>query len=142
MTGEYSHHVDEKGRLTIPARFREELGERFVVTKGLDHCLFVYPIPEWSAVEAKLRALPLTSTAARQFVRLLFSGAAECEPDKQGRVHLPPNLREHARIERDVVVIGVGTRAEVWARAEWERYSAEAAAAFEETAEKITDLGM
>lgn len=140
--GEYLHSIDEKGRLTIPARFREELGERFMVTKGLDHCLFVYPMSEWKAVEAKLKALPLTNTAARQFVRLLFSGAAECEPDRQGRVLLPPTLREHARIDRDVVVIGVGTRAEVWAKAEWDRYSQEAGSAFEEIAEKITDLGI
>lgn len=140
--GEYLHNIDEKGRLTIPARFREELGERFMVTRGLDHCLFVYPMSEWKAVEAKLKALPLTNTAARQFVRLLFSGAAECEPDKQGRVLLPPPLREYARIERDVVVIGVGTRAEVWSRSDWDRYSQEAGASFEEIAEKITDLGI
>lgn len=142
MMGEFQHSLDEKARLTIPARFRDELGPRFVLTKGLDHCLFAYPQAEWANVEARLKALPLANAAARQFVRLFFSGAAECEVDRQGRVLIPQGLRDHARIERDVVIIGVGTRAEIWARAEWEAYSERAAGSYAEVAEQIAGLGI
>lgn len=140
--GEFEHTIDEKARLIMPAKFREGLGERFVVTKGLDSCLFVYPLNEWANLEAKLKALPLTNTNARAFVRFMFSGATDSELDKQGRVLLPPNLREHAKLERDVVVIGVSNRVEIWSKAVWEKYSEEAGGAFEEIAEKIVDLGI
>jgi len=140
--GEFDHTVDEKGRLIMPAKFRDGLGEKFVVTKGLDNCLFVYPQSEWANLEAKLKALPLTNTNARAFVRFMFSGATDCELDKQGRILLPPNLREHAKLERDVIVIGVSNRVEIWAKAVWDKYSDEAGEAFEEIAEKIVDLGI
>ncbi|MGE5552449.1 MAG: division/cell wall cluster transcriptional repressor MraZ [Betaproteobacteria bacterium] len=139
--GEYEHSVDDKGRLIIPARFREELGLRFVVTRGLDRCLFVYPLGEWGKlVEEKLQTLPLGKTEARAFVRTLMSGATECELDKQGRIILPANLRAYAGLEKDVVVIGVSSRVEIWSKAEWEKYSAAAEASFGEIAETVVGL--
>ncbi len=142
LLGEYQHSLDTKGRITIPSRLREGLGERFVVTKGLDTCLFVYPLAEWAALEEKLRSLPLTRADARAFVRLLFSGAVECEPDKQGRVLLPPNLRAHARLEKDVYLLGVSNRVEIWDKEIWEQYSMQAAASFEQAAEQLEGLGI
>jgi MraZ protein len=142
LLGEYQHSLDTKGRITIPSRLRDGLGERFVVTKGLDSCLFVYPLAEWAALEEKLRSLPLTRSDARSFVRLLFSGAVECEPDKQGRVLLPPNLRSHARLEKDVYLLGVSNRVEIWDKEIWEQYSSQAAASFEEAAEQLEGLGI
>lgn len=140
--GEYHHTLDAKGRLIIPARFRSELGDTFVLTRGLDHCLFVYPMEEWRNVEAKLRTLPLTKADARAFVRFFFSGAVECEVDKQGRIMIPPNLREYAHIDKDVVVVGVSTRVELWSAERWRQFVAEASASYEQIAESIVDLGI
>jgi len=112
--GEYNHTVDVKGRLIIPSKFREVLGDTFVVTKGLDGCLFVYDNEEWNAFEEKLKQLPLTNKSARQFVRFFLAGAAEVEVDKQGRILLPGVLREFAGLEKDVVLIGVASRIEIW----------------------------
>lgn len=140
--GEYAHTLDDKGRLIIPARFREELGPRFVVTRGLDRCLFVYASTEWQVLADKLRSLPLTKADSRAFARLLFSGASECDLDKQGRILLPSVLREFAAIERDVIVIGVSNRVEIWAAEEWQKYSDEATESYEAIAEKIVDLGI
>lgn len=140
--GEHQHNIDPKGRLFIPARFREGLGDCFVVTKGLDGCLFAYPRLEWETLEQKLKSLPFTKGDARAFVRFFFSGAAECEVDKQGRILIPGNLREYAQLEKDVVVIGVSSRVEIWAKGQWERYSAQAGSSYEEIAEKIVDLDL
>lgn len=140
--GEYAHALDDKGRLTIPSRFREGLGPNCVVTRGLDRCLFVYPPDEWQTLADKLSTLPLTKGDARAFVRLLFSGAAECEMDKQGRILLTPQLREYAAIDRDVVVIGVSKRVEIWSAAQWRQYSESSADSYEAIAEKIVDLGI
>lgn len=142
LLGEYQHSLDTKGRLTIPSRLRDGLGERFVVTKGLDTCLFVYPLAEWASLEEKLRSLPLTRADARSFVRLLFSGAIECELDKQGRILLPPNLRNHARLEKDVYLLGVSNRVEIWEKEIWEQYCQQAEATFEEAAEHLEGLGI
>lgn len=138
--GEYLHTIDVKGRLIIPARFREGLGDRFVVTKGLDNCLFVYPQDEWGALEKKLKSLPFTRADARAFVRFFFSGAGECEVDKQGRILIPANLREYAQLSKDVVVLGVSSRVEIWSKEQWDKYNNMAAENFEEIAEKIVDL--
>lgn len=138
--GEYSHTIDVKGRLIIPARFREGLGDRFIVTKGLDNCLFVYPQDEWGALEQKLKSLPFTRADARAFVRFFFSGAGECEVDKQGRILIPANLREYAQLSKDVVVLGVSSRVEIWSKEQWDKYNNMAAENFEEIAEKIVDL--
>lgn len=140
--GEYQHNIDPKGRLFIPARFREGLGDSFVITKGLDGCLFAYPRPEWDALEQKLKSLPFTKGDARAFVRFFFSGAAICEADKQGRILIPVSLREFARLEKDVIVIGVSSRVEIWAKDQWEEYNARAAASYEEIAEKIVDFDL
>jgi len=140
--GEYQHGLDAKGRLIIPAKFREELGEGAVITRGLDNCLFLFPKAEWTILEEKLKTLPLTKRDARQFVRFLFSGATECELDKQGRINIPQNLREFASIEKDAVVIEVSSRVEIWSKERWESYVDDAQESFEEIAENIVDLGI
>ena len=117
--GEYNHTVDAKGRLIVPSKFREQLGDEFVVTKGLDGCLFVYENTEWKALEEKLNALPLTNANARKFSRFFLAGATTCEVDKQGRILLPAVLREFARIDKDAVLVGVGSRIEIWSREAW-----------------------
>lgn len=117
--GEYNHTIDVKGRLIIPSKFRELLGDEFVVTKGLDGCLFVYNNEEWVAFEEKLRSLPLTNKDARQFVRFFLAGAADVEVDKQGRILLPSVLREFAKLSKDIVLIGAGSRIEVWSKETW-----------------------
>ncbi|MDI3538168.1 MAG: transcriptional regulator MraZ [Bacillota bacterium] len=140
--GEYRHALDGKGRLFIPARLREELGERFIMTRGLDRCLFVYPLAEWATLERKLKELPFTRSDARAFVRFFFAGATECSLDNQGRVLIPANLRSYAGIERDAVIIGVSTRLEIWSQEEWDNYSATVRDNFAEFAEKMVDLGI
>ena len=117
--GEYSHSIDTKGRLIIPAKFRELLGEEFVLTKGLDGCLSIYPMDEWNAFEEKLKALPLTNKSARTFSRFFVAGAASCELDKQGRILVPATLREFAGLEKDVVLTGSLNRIEIWSKAKW-----------------------
>ena len=117
--GEYNHTVDPKGRLIIPSRFREALGEEFVVTKGLDGCLFVFPMDEWQKFEEKLQSLPLTSKSARQFTRFFVAGATPCELDKQGRILVPQTLREFAGLEKDVILAGNLSRVEVWSKEKW-----------------------
>lgn len=118
--GEYSHTIDVKGRLIVPSKFREQLGNEFVVTKGLDGCLFVYSHDEWQRIETTFREKPLTSKDARKFLRFFFAGAANCEVDKQGRILLPANLREYAGIDKDVVSVGVLTRVEIWSKERWQ----------------------
>ena len=114
--GEYNHTIDAKGRMIVPSKFREQLGNEFVVTKGLDGCLFVYPNEEWHNIEEKFRTVPLTTKDARKFSRFFFAGAATCELDKQGRILLPAALREFAGLEKDVVLVGVGSRVEIWSK--------------------------
>lgn len=117
--GEYNHSIDQKGRLIVPSKFREQLGNEFVVTKGLDGCLFVYSNEEWQRIEDKFREIPLTTKDARKFSRFFFAGAATCEVDKQGRILLPSNLREYAAIEKEVVSVGVLSRVEIWSKDRW-----------------------
>ena len=138
--GEYNHTVDTKGRLIIPSRFREELGEEFVVTRGLDGCLFVFPNNEWQTFEEKLKALPLTNKSARQFSRFFVAGATPCELDKQGRVLLPATLREFAGLEKDVVLTGMLNRLEIWSKEKWmENNSCDD---MDDIAEQMSDLGL
>ena len=117
--GEYNHTVDAKGRLIVPSKFREQLGDEFVVTKGLDGCLFVYENTEWKILEEKLKSLPLTNANARKITRFFLAGATLCEVDKQGRILLPAVLREFAKIEKDAVMVGVGNRIEIWSKESW-----------------------
>ena len=123
--GEYNHTLDTKGRLIIPSKFRETLGEKFVVTKGLDGCLFVYAGDDWNAFEQKLTSLPLINKEARQFARFFLAGAATVEVDKQGRILLPAHLREFAGLEKDVVLVGVGSRVEIWSKDKWENMNSD-----------------
>jgi len=138
--GEFQHSVDAKGRLIIPAKFRDGLGERFVTTRGLENCLFVFSEKEWEAFGEKLKQLPMASGNARQFTRLLFSGATECELDPQGRINLPANLRQYAGLDKEAVVVGVSNRVEIWSKAGWEEYCKKAEESFAETAEKLLDF--
>ena len=140
--GEYQHSLDNKGRITIPAKFREQLGDKFVVTKGLENSIFLYSLPEWQVIEDKLRTLPFTRADVRSFARFFFSGASELEVDKQGRTVLPSNLREYASIEKDLMIIGVGSRAEIWAVENWEKYIEGAEASYEDIAASLVDLGI
>ncbi len=120
---EYSHSLDAKGRLIMPAKFRDVLGDVFVVCKGLDHCLYVYSNEDWDAFEKQLAGLPLTNKEARQFVRFFLSGASQVEVDKMGRILLPTSLRAFAGLEKDVVLAGVGHRIEIWDKDKWESES-------------------
>ena len=138
--GEYQHSLDDKGRVTIPAKFRELLGSSFVVTRGLDQCLFVYPMNEWQILEQKLKSLSLMKSDARAFTRFFFSGATECEWDKQGRVNLPGNLRQYAKLGKECVVLGVSNRVEIWSKDTWEEYFQQSEETFNDIAEKLVDL--
>jgi len=117
--GEYNHTIDAKGRLIVPSKFREQLGNEFVITKGLDGCLFVYSNEEWQNIENSFRDKPLTSKDARKFMRFFFAGACSCEVDKQGRILIPAVLREFADITKDAVLVGVGGRIEIWSKEKW-----------------------
>lgn len=142
LIGEYEHSVDVKGRLIMPAKLREEIGEKFVVTKGLDGCLFVFSLKEWDLFQEKLRALPVSNKNARDFSRFFLAGAIECEIDKQGRFLISGNLREFASLEKDVVIIGVTTRLEIWNKEKWKNYSSDENISAEEIAENMSMLGI
>ena len=133
--GEYEHNVDVKGRVIMPAKLREDIGDKFIITKGLDGCLFAYSQSEWANFEEKLKSLPLAQKNARNFVRFFLSGAVECEIDKQGRFLIPSNLREHASLDKEIVIIGVGTRLEIWNRELWTTYSSDENISADEIAE-------
>lgn len=138
--GEYNHTIDAKGRLIIPSKFREVLGDEFVVTKGLDGCLFVYDNNEWTAFEEKLKSLPLTNKDARKFVRFFLAGAANVEVDKQGRILVPSVLREFGELNKDVVLVGVASRIEIWSKERWN--STADYEDMDEIAEHMADLGL
>ncbi|MCC3357573.1 division/cell wall cluster transcriptional repressor MraZ [Bacillus sp. REN16] len=135
--GEYHHTVDMKGRMIIPAKFRDNLGETFVLTRGLDQCLFGYPQSEWKILEDKLKTLPLTKKDARAFTRFFFSGAIECELDKQGRVNIASPLLSYAGLEKECVVLGVSNRIEIWSKDKWEEYFAASEESFSDIAENM-----
>jgi MraZ protein len=138
--GEFQHNIDTKGRIIVPSKFREELGATFVVTRGLDQCLFAYPMTEWKILEEKLKKLPLTKRDARAFTRFFFSGAIECEIDKQGRINIPQTLRTYASLEKECVIIGVSNRIEIWSHSTWETYVTESEESFAEIAENLMDF--
>lgn len=140
--GEYQHSIDLKGRLIVPSKIREQLGYRFIMTKGLDHCLFIYPLEEWAKFEEKLKALPISSKESRAFVRHFVSGAVECEIDKQGRLNIPQNLRQHANIQKEAVVVGAISRVEIWDKAEWQAYNENNNLDDEQVFGKITEIGI
>ncbi len=140
LIGEYEHSLDAKGRLIMPAKLRQDMGEKFIVTKGLDGCLFAFSQNEWLNFETKLKSLPLSDKNARNFVRFFLSGATECELDKQGRFLIPSNLRISAKLEKETIIIGVGTRLEIWDKSTWAKCDEDISA--DEIAENMTMLGI
>lgn len=138
--GEFQHQLDAKGRMIVPAKFRKELTEHFVITRGLDKCLFGYTLTEWAAIEEKLKALPLTRRDARKFMRMFFSGAVEVEMDKQGRINIPKHLMEYAGLSKEATVIGVSSRIEIWDRKLWSDFYEETEEEFETIAEELIDF--
>lgn len=140
LIGEYEHSVDNKGRLIMPSKLRDEIGYKFIVTKGLDGCLFVFPQKEWEIFQEKLRALPVSDKNARNFTRFFFAGAIECEIDKQGRFLVSSNLREFAGLDKDVVIIGMNSRLEIWSKEKWQQCDENISA--DEIAEHMTNLGI
>jgi MraZ protein len=142
--GEYTHSIDAKGRIILPADFRQELGVSFVITKGLDKCLFLYGQQAWEELAAKLRALPLVKPEARAIVRFFFSGARTLECDQQGRFLIPANLRNHAEIvlKEDVILTGVDNRIEVWSKDNWNSYSSEVEPDVTSIAASLAELGI
>ena len=139
--GEYQHSVDAKGRMFIPAKFREELGEKFIVTIGLDRCLFVFPTETFAIYKEKLDAISLANKDAREFTRFFFAGAGECELDKQGRILIPPKLRAYAKLDKDVTVVGVSGRVELWNTEDWKKEHSVENFSPEELSEKMELLG-
>ena len=140
LIGEYEHTIDAKGRLSMPSKLRRDMGEAFIVTKGLDGCLFAFSQDEWKNFETKLKALPLSDKNARNFVRFFLAGATECEIDKQGRFLIPSNLRQAGNLEKEAIIIGVGTRLEIWNKDVWISKDEEISA--DEIAENMTMLGI
>ena len=142
LIGEYEHSLDSKGRLIMPAKIREDIGDKFIITKGLDGCLFGFSQNEWNNFQEKLKTLPLTNKNARDFVRFFLSGAIECDIDKQGRFLIAGNLREYAGLEKEAMITGVGTRIEIWDREKWKKYNSEENLSADQIAENMANLGM
>jgi len=143
--GEYFHQLDEKNRFFVPAKLREKLsffGKKLILSRGLDRCLFLFPQSEWESLEEKASTLPLTTKEARQFTRHLFSGAMECELDGQGRISIPQNLKEYAGIEKEIVIIGVSNRIEIWASERWSQYFKEVDRNVEDIASRLDEFGI
>ena len=140
--GEYRYNADAKGRVSVPAKFRDELGEKFVMTKGLDQSLFVFPEAKWETFVRQLDTLPISNDKARAFTRFILSGATDIEMDKQGRMLIPQHLREFAKIEKELLVIGVGSRAEVWSQQAWDNYISQDNLDYDELAKQLEDLGI
>lgn len=142
LTGEFNHSIDSKGRLIIPSKLRDSLGEHFVITKGMDGCLFLYPENEWEAFEDKLRTLPLTNKKAREFKRFFLGSAVDGEIDKQGRILISTSLRTYANLDKEVVLAGVLDKVEIWSKDAWEARTAEIEKNIEDIASDMEDLGL
>ncbi|KRM89210.1 division/cell wall cluster transcriptional repressor MraZ [Liquorilactobacillus vini] len=142
LMGEYHHTLDAKGRVIIPAKFREQLSDQFVLTRGMDGCLFGYSNDQWQLLEKKLQQLPLTKRDARAFVRFFYSAATECEFDRQGRIIIPKALRDHAGLEKKCVVVGVSNRFEIWSEDRWNDFSQKAEENFDNIAENMIDFDL
>lgn len=135
--GSHSPRLDEKGRLTLPAKFREELEGGLVITKGQERCLYVFPLEEFSRISEALRTAPVTAKALRDYSRVFFASASDEVPDKQGRVTIPPALRDYAGLSRDCVVNGANTRAEIWDAARWDQYLRDSEERFSDLSEEV-----
>lgn len=142
LMGEFHHSIDTKGRLIVPAKFREALLPAFVLTRGMDGCLFGYPMSEWEKLQDKLATLPLTKKDARTFTRFLYSAATECELDKQGRINIPQPLIDHADLTKECVLVGVSNRIEVWSKDRWSDFATKAEDDFDEISENLMDFGL
>ena len=142
--GEYEHTLDEKGRLIIPSRFRAPIKDnfidRFFITRGFEKCLYVFVEQEWRRIEEKFRQLPFTKSVARSLSRNFFSGACESECDKQGRILVPKRLIDYASLQKDVAIIGVSKRMEIWDRSSWKEFSEKSLETYEQAAEDIVDF--
>ena len=137
LIGEYHHNIDEKGRLIIPSKFIDEIGKEFIVTRGLDGCLFIYAKKEWEKIVSKLQTLPFTKKDARTFNRFFLSSATVCEFDRQGRINIPSNLINYANIQKECTIIGVNDRLEVWASDKFDTLIEENLSAIDEVAENL-----
>lgn len=137
LIGEYHHNIDEKGRLIIPSKFRDDIGEKFVVTRGLDGCLFVYALKEWESIISKLKTLPFTKKDARTFNRFFMSGATVCEFDKQGRINLSSSLIKYADLKKECTIIGVNDRLEIWATEKFDSLIEDNLSAINDVAENL-----
>lgn len=142
--GEYQHSIDRKGRLILPAKFRDICKEyridRFIITRGLDQCIFMFTEDEWHSQELKFKSMPFTKQESRSFNRMFFSGAVDTVPDKQGRFIIPPYLKDYAGIKRETVLIGVSNRIEIWDKNSWQEFYNNSSSSFEKTAENILNL--
>ncbi|MEK7181409.1 MAG: division/cell wall cluster transcriptional repressor MraZ [Patescibacteria group bacterium] len=142
LLGEFKHNLDLKGRMAIPAKFREELKSGAIITRGLDNCLFIFTNKEWEVLAQKLVALPLAQANSRAFSRLMLAGAMDVEVDAQGRILVPDYLRQYADLKKQVVVTGLYSRIEVWDADRWEKYKAKTESSSDEIAEKLGELGI
>ena len=140
--GEYQHSIDEKGRVAVPVKFRATIGERAIVTRGLDRCLFIFSVAEWEQLAQKLVALPLAQANSRAFARLMLAGAMEVELDSQGRILIPDYLRTYAHIGKQTVVAGLYNRIELWDEAAWKEYKTKTESDSDAIAEKLSELGI
>jgi MraZ protein len=142
LLGEYTHNLDAKGRMAIPAKFRSKLTAGAIITRGLDRCLFVFDSKEWEILAQKLIALPLAQANSRAFVRLMLAGATDCELDKQGRILIPDYLREYAGLKKQAIVAGLYNRIEIWDSENWKQYKNKTESQSDEIAEKLGELGI
>lgn len=142
LLGEYNHTLDSKGRMAIPAKFKDILGAGAIITRGLDNCLFVFAPKEWQLLVEKLTALPLAQANSRAFVRLMLAGAVDVSLDNQGRILIPDYLRKYADLKKDVTIAGLHSRAEIWDTERWQEYKRKTEGASEEIAEKLSELGI
>lgn len=140
LIGEFHHNIDDKGRLIVPSKFRSELGERFIITRGLDKCIFVYSLGEWNTIVKKLTSLSFTKKDARNFMRFFLSGATECEFDKQGRINITSPLVHYADLNRECVIIGVNERIEIWSKENFDSFFEENESKFSEISEHLFDM--
>jgi len=142
LLGEYQHNLDIKGRMAIPAKFREKLGAGAIITRGIDNCLFVFANAEWEELAKKLMALPLTQANSRAFVRLMLAGASDVEIDNQGRILIPDYLRQYANLKKEAVITGLYNRIEIWDEKTWQTYKTKTENSSEAIAEKLGELGI
>lgn len=140
--GEYSHSIDAKNRLIVPAKYRDELGENFILTKGFDGCLYIYPQKEWEVFEEKLNSLPMGKGDTRKMVRFFMSSATQAEFDKQGRILIPVTHRKYANLDKEVVFAGVGKKIEIWSKEKWDETATISYEDMDEVAENLSDLGI